>query len=171
MGKVGTLLAMAAGAAICYGVMNLKKQSASQPEPAAEPLDDELNELKKDAAGEDASWRASYTINGESVSAEEMKEKIREETSKAVENFRSDAKVVSEEILTGLKKAVADMKVAVDGARKAASERRAGQGETKNIECCDSMTDGECCCEGMKNAAENIKEKAEEIAQDVKDFT
>ena len=123
MGKTNTLIAMIAGAAICYGVMHLSKQSETESAPAAEPLDDELKDLKKEIEPENGSWRPSYTINGESVSAEEMKEKIREETAKAVENFRSDAKVVSEEILTGLKKAVADMKEAVEGARKAAAER------------------------------------------------
>ena len=148
MGKSNTLAAMIAGAAMAGGLMYLKKLNETQSKPAPGSVDAELNDLKRDHP-ETASWHATYTIDGEEVSAEELKARFKEETAKAVENFRADAKVASDEILTGLKKAMVDMKAAVDGARKAAADRRAAVDAEfkKEAACCCEEAEKDCCCE------------------------
>lgn len=148
MGKSNTLAAMLAGAAMASGLMYLKKISDSQQKAATDTLDAELNELKRDQQTEETSWHATYTIGGEELDAEELKARFKEESAKAMDKFRTDAKEASEEILTGLKKAIADVKVAVDGAKKAAAERRAAVDAefTPEEECCCEKME-ECCCE------------------------
>lgn len=156
MGKSNTLAAMIAGAAMAGGLMYLKKLNETQAKPAPGSVDAELHDLKRDHAEEASSWHATYTIDGEEVSAEELKARFKEETAKAVENFRADAKVASEEILTGLKKAMVDMKAAVDGARKAAADRRAAVDADvvdaafkEDSDCC--AEDSGCCCGETKS--------------------
>lgn len=155
MGKSNTLAAMIAGAAMAGGLMYLKKLNETQSKPAPGSVDAELNDLKREHP-ETASWHATYTIDGEEVSAEELKARFKEETAKAVENFRADAKVASDEILTGLKKAMVDMKAAVDGARKAAADRRAAAEADvvdaafkEDSDCC--AEDSGCCCGETKS--------------------
>lgn len=155
MGKSNTLAAMIAGAAMAGGLMYLKKLNETQSKPAPGSVDAELNDLKREHT-ETASWHATYTIDGEEISAEELKARFKEETAKAVENFRADAKVASDEILTGLKKAMVDMKAAVDGARKAAADRRAAAEADvvdaafkEDSDCC--AEDSGCCCGEMKS--------------------
>lgn len=155
MGKSNTLAAMIAGAAMAGGLMYLKKLNETQSKPAPGSVDAELNDLKREHP-ETASWHATYTIDGEEISAEELKARFKEETAKAVENFRADAKVASDEILTGLKKAMVDMKAAVDGARKAAADRRAAAEADvvdaafkEDSDCC--AEDSGCCCGETKS--------------------
>lgn len=178
MGRSNTFAAMLAGAAMAGGLMYLKKISDSQQKAATDTLDAELNELKRDQQAEDASWHATYTIGGEELSPEELKARFKEETAKAVENFRADAKVASDEILTGLKKAIADVKVAVEGAKKAAAERRAAvEAEfTEEGACCCEGNEDSCCCEGNEAACcceeikEDLKETAKDFAEGAKDL-
>ena len=176
MGKSNTLAAMMAGAAMAGGLMYLKKLNETQPKPAPGSVDEELSDLKRDNT-EAASWHATYTIDGEEVSPEELKSRFKEETAKAVDKFRADAKVASDEILTGLKKAMVDVKAAVEGARKAAADRRAAAEadvvDAEEFTCCCEKKEAAHCCEEVKEeikeAAEDFADKAEDVFADIKE--
>lgn len=172
MAKKHTLLKLLTGAALAGGVAYLMKMNS---EKAAEP-EVETDDIPK-AEPEEGAWRA--TIDGEEVSPEELKERFKEEAVKAFGNFKEDAKVVSEEILAGLKKALGEMKAAVEEAKKAAVERRAAEAPAEEAcecaeekaECCckEAAEKAECCCEEAAEKAEEIKENVQEAAEELKE--
>ena len=158
MGKHNTLAAMIAGAAMAGGLIYLKKMSEKQ-QTAEESLDAELDELKR-SADDEHSWKATYTIDGEELDAEEIRARFKDEAAKAMERFREDAKNASEDILTGLKKALADVKEAVEGAKKAAAERKAAANEEEPVD---------AAFEEFKDAVEDVKEEIRDTVEEVKD--
>ena len=182
MAKKSTLWAMLTGAALAGGVIYLKKLSEQQ-QAAAEDVD--VSDIPDTEPEETPSWRATYTIDGEEMTSEEVKERFKEEAGKAMSNFKADAKVVSEELLVGLKKAITEMKAAVEEAKKAAAERRAAEPEADACECAEKAAEcccekaeevkedlekaAECCCEKAKEAAEEVKEAVENVVEEIKD--
>ena len=164
MAKKSTLWAMLTGAALAGGVIYLKKLSEQQ-QAAAEDVD--VSDIPDAEPEETPSWRATYTIDGEEMTSEEVKERFKEEAGKAMSNFKADAKVVSEELLVGLKKAITEMKAAVEEAKKAAAERRAAEPEADACECAEKAA--ECCCEKAKETAEEVKEAVENAVEEIKD--
>lgn len=128
MSKNHTLFSMLAGAALAGGFMYLKKSAENMKTATADDIswDPEEAAAAEEGNAENNGWRATYTDeNGEELSPDEIKARVKEEAGKAFEEFKADAKVVSAELLVGLKKAAADMKVAVEEAQKAAAARRA----------------------------------------------
>ena len=170
MAKKSALLAMLTGAALAGGIVYFKKLSEQQ-KAAAEGVDVDLNDIPETEPDEEPNWRATYTIDGEELTSEQVRERFKEEAGKAVSNFKADAKVVSEELLVGLKKAVAEMKAAVEEAKKAAGERRAAEPAEDATECCCEKAEeaAECCKEKAEEAACCCKEKAEEVKEEVKE--
>ncbi len=184
MAKKSTLWAMLTGAALAGGVMYLKKLSEQQ-QAAAEGVDADLNDIPEAESEEAPEWRATYTIDGEELTSDEVKERFKEEAGKAMSNFKADAKVISEELLVGLKKAITEMKAAVEEAKKAAAERRAAEPEADACECAEKAAEcccekaeevkedlekaAECCCEKAKEAAEDVKEAVENVVEEIKD--
>jgi hypothetical protein len=166
MAKKHTLLKLLTGAALAGGLVYLAKKNN---ENAAEPAVD--TEGIPEAEPEEGAWRIK--IDGEEMSAEEIKERFKEEATKAFGTFKEDAKVVSEEILVGLKKAVEEVKAAVEEAKKAAAERRAAGAEEAKEACEDAEKAAECCCKKAAEKAEEIREccceKAEELKEVVED--
>ena len=122
MAKNHTLLAMLTGAALAGGLAYLMKLNKEQ---AAEPAVDTDDIPEADPA--EGTWRTVEAEGGEEPSPEEIKARLKEEAAKAFDSFKEDAKVVSGELLEGLKKAAAEMRVAVEEAKKAAAERRAAE--------------------------------------------
>ncbi len=171
MAKNNALFAMLTGAALAGGILYLKKLGEKQ-QAAADEVDVDTGDLPGEESEGNGGWRATYTVDGEEVSAEEVRARFKEEAGKAVNSFKEDAKVVSEEILIGLKKALAEMKTAVEEAKKATAERHAAEAAADEGECCCKDEEKDCCCkaeEKVKEAACCCKEKAEEAVEEVKE--
>ena len=164
MAKKHALFKLLTGAALAgglYYLMKMNNEKEAEAEPAVETAD------VPEAEPEEGAWRVKF--NGEEMSPDEVKERFKEEATKAFGTFKEDAKVVSEEILVGLKKALAEVKTAVEEAKKAAAERRAEAPAEEACECAKEKA--ECCCQEAAEKAEEVKEccceKAEEAKEDV----
>ncbi len=161
MAKGRTLFALLSGAALAGGILYLKSLNEKKdPEMAPEG-----------EAPEDAGWKATFTDdNGEEISPEEIRAKFKEDATKAFADFKDDAKVVTDEILIGLQKAVADMKEAIAEAKKAAEARRSTLTEDAE-ETCESAEEAakeafEEAAEKFEEVREAAEEKAEEFAEE-----
>jgi len=164
MAKNHTFLAMLTGAALAGGLMYYLKNS-EKPAPCE---GDELN-----PEGESGSWRSTFTIDGEDAS--EVKEKLVQETTKALGNFKDEAKKLSEEFGASLKKTLAEVKSAVEEAKKTAARKaeEAAEAAEEACQCQKEGEEGECCAEKakkkIKETAEELKDSAEELKEAVKD--
>ena len=194
MAKKNTLLAMLAGAALAGGFLYMKKlnEQAAAPAPEGEGAPEGEN------PSADYGWKATFTDEtGKEIPADDAAAEFKEEAVKALNEFKETAKVAGAEILTGLKKAFEEMKVAVADAQAAAAERRtqmAEEGETceavdealedakeafeeakEDVE--EAFEDAkeafedvkEACCEKVEEACEAVEEKAEEIKEKVEE--
>ena len=159
MAKKHPLFTLLTGAALAGGLAYLMKKNN---EKAAEPAVD-ADDIPA-AEPEEGAWRVK--MDGEEMSSEEVKERIKEEATKAFGNFKEEAKAVSGEILAGLKKVLGEVKTYVEEAKKQSAGSCAEEAG-ENCECAEETS--ECCCEKPAEAAEGAKEcccaKAEEIKE------
>ena len=181
--KNHTLLAMLAGAALAGGFLYMRKLN----EQAADPAPEGEGTPEGENPSADYGWKATFTDeSGKEIPADEAAAEFKEEAAKALNEFKETAKVAGAELLTGLKKAFEEMKVAVADAQVAAAERRAQMAEEG--ETCEAVDEAledakeafeeagedikeafedvkEACCEKVEEACETVEEKAEEIKE------